>query len=162
MREPPPPVLAPFGGEHTVELLRRHVVRVVPQLGENRGELRRKHVARIHRNHLPELHRRPPQMRQLVGNPRRIGRREQQVTHARTFATGEPPCAFGNDPARDTAGQTPENAQPGETATGDRASCAGFAAAVFAHITSFAGWNPLRKIWGWETAAQLMWVTVNR
>ncbi len=103
MAEAPPPVAPPFGGEHLVELRRGHVVRIVAQPRHDRAQLGREQIARVHRDHLAELHRRTAQMRELVGDARGVGRGQQQITHARPLARRQPPRALRDHPARDAA-----------------------------------------------------------
>ncbi len=111
-RETAAPVLAPMLREHLLELRGRHVMRVVAQPREDLRQFGREEIARIHRDHLPELHRRAAQVRELVGDAPDIGGRQQQVAHLRPLPVGDPPRAFGEHAARDTARQAPEHAEP--------------------------------------------------
>jgi hypothetical protein len=131
MREAAAPVLAPFGGKHAVELLRRHVVRIVAQTCEDGRELGRKHVARIHRDHLAELHRRTAEVGELIGNARGVGGGEQEVADLGAFSVCEAPGALCDDAAGDATREFAEDAEAGEAAARDRTS--GAVAAVFGH-----------------------------
>ena len=110
MPEPAPPVPSPFARQHLVELLRRHAIALVAQPREDRRQFGRQHVARIHRDHLPQLHRRAAQVRQSVGDPCRIGRGQHQIAHPWPLALRQPPRALGQHAARHTAGKPPEPA----------------------------------------------------
>ena len=65
--EAPPPVAAPLGAEHLIELPGRHVVCVVAQAREDPGEFGWQQVAGVQRDHLPELHCGAAQVGELVG-----------------------------------------------------------------------------------------------
>lgn len=106
------------------------MVRVVAQPGEDRRQFRREHVARVHRDHLAELHRRAAQMRELVGDARRIGGGEQQVAHPRPLSRRQPTRTLGDDAATDPRGETPEGAEPRQPAARNGAALVG---ALVAH-----------------------------
>jgi hypothetical protein len=67
--------------------------------------LRRQQVACIHRQQLPELHRRSTQLRELIGNAAGVGRRQQQVGDSRTLALGELPRALRQHAAGNATGR---------------------------------------------------------
>ena len=106
------PLRPPFGAQHLVELLGRHEIGLIAQGGEDFRELLGQEVARIEADHLPHLHRRAAQVREAVGHALDIAGGEDQVARADAFPAREPPRAFSHHPARNTANQPPEGAQP--------------------------------------------------
>ena len=75
-------------------------------------QFRRQQVAGIHRQQLPDFHRRAAQLGQLIGDAAGIGRRQQQVAHAWPFALGELAHALGQHAAGNAGGQTAQPGQP--------------------------------------------------
>ena len=110
MPEPAPPVPSPFARQYLVELQRRHAIALVAQPREDRRQFGRQHVARVHRDHLPQLHRRAAQVRQPVRYPCRIRRSQHQIAHPGPLALRQTPRALGQHAARHTAGKPPEPA----------------------------------------------------
>ena len=102
--------------EHAVELGGRHVMGVVAQPRHDLRQFGGQQIARVERDHLPQLHRRTPQMRKAIHRAADVARRQQHVAHPRAFAIGEPSRTLGEHPARDAAGQAPELAQPRQPA----------------------------------------------
>ena len=133
-REPAPPILAPIARKHLLELRWRHVMRIVAQPREDLRQLGREEIARVHRNHLPQLHRRAAQVGELIGDAPDIGGGEQQVAHLRPLAIGDPTRALRQHAARDTAGQPPEHPEPRDAPAGN-----GFSAriAIVGHADAF-------------------------
>ena len=89
------PTVAPVGVEHRDHLAHRHRPGIGAQARQDVAELGRQQVAGVHRQQLSDLHRRPAHLRQLIGDPAGIGRREQQVADPGAFALGELPRTFG-------------------------------------------------------------------
>ena len=87
---------------------RRHAVRTLTQPSHDLGKFRRQQVTFIHRDHLPELHRRAAQMCELVGDAGDIAGRQHHVAQPRTIAASEPARAFRDHPARNPARQSAE------------------------------------------------------
>ncbi len=97
---------------------------ILAQLGHDLGQFGWQHVARIHRDHLPQLHRRTAQVGQPLGHLADIAGGQQHVAHAGPLAIGQPPRALGHHSARDAARQPPELAQPRQPAPRHCASAA--------------------------------------
>ena len=102
-REARLPVRAPFACEDPAELFGRHPIGLLAQLRHDRGQFGGQEIARVHRNHLAQFHRRPAQMRQPIGEAANIAGRQQQVAHLRALAPRKPPRAFSDHAACDTA-----------------------------------------------------------
>ena len=111
-REPLAPVAAPGPGQHLVELPGRHDVRLLAQPRQDRGQFRRQHVARVERDHLPQLHRRPAHPRQLIGDPARVAGRQQKVRHPGPLAPRKLAHPFAKRTGCDAASHLPERRQP--------------------------------------------------
>ena len=73
------PVRPPAGHQHLLQLLFRHRIGFGAQASENVGQFARQHLAAVHRNQLPQLHRRAAQPREFVGQALGIGGIEQQA-----------------------------------------------------------------------------------
>ena len=105
------PVLAPGGLQHLHQLAHGHRLGICAQAGEDLGQLGGQQVAGVHRQELPDLHRRAAQVGQLLGHPAGVGGGEEQVAHRGAAALGELAQPLGEHPAGDARGQA---AQPGE------------------------------------------------
>lgn len=108
--EAPIPSAAPGGIEHRLQLLGRHMRRLGAQGGHDRGHLGRQDKARIHREHLPQFHRRPAHLAQITGYAPRGGGGQQQTGQVRTLALGHLAQATGEHVAHDARGH-PAQAQ---------------------------------------------------
>lgn len=93
--------------QHLLQLGRGHMVGAVAQPTQDGGKLGREHVAGIHRDHLPQLHRRAAQVRQLIRDAGDVGWREQQVT-----ICGRSPFASRRAPSAITPPATPPASLP--------------------------------------------------
>jgi hypothetical protein len=92
------------------------VLGAAPKPGQDLRQLGGQDVARVHADHLPQLHGRAAQVRQAVGDARHIGWGQQHVADARPLTVGKPPRPFGDHSAGNAAGQPSELSEPRQPA----------------------------------------------
>ena len=89
----------------------RHVLRVGPQPCKDIREFARQNLAGIHRQELPDLHRRAAQMSKLMRNLERVGGRQEEIAQARPLAMSQLPRPIEHHAAGDTGGHRGEARQ---------------------------------------------------
>jgi hypothetical protein len=91
---------------------------ILAQPIQDLAELRGQYAAAVHRQELPDLHRRTAHLRQPVGESTGIRRGQQEVAYVGSLTPGKLAGPFGDDPAGDPAGESSQDRESAQTGSG--------------------------------------------